>query len=281
MSLEKKSLVVMGIFILVIQLLAISLTPNFEAAGIKAYENPEDPSNSLIFIGFILVFTVFILLLMKFGKEWIIHGMILLTVVFTLYFVFLPFLPGVPSFCIAIGLTALLYMYPEWYVIDGVGILVGAGATTIFGISLGIIPIIILLVFLAIYDAISVYKTKHMITLAEGMMEMKIPVLFVIPKKRGFSLLKNGIKTGEKGDAYVMGLGDAIIPSLLVVSANFFIKESFFFGFINLHALGAMIGTFIGYFFLMFLVGKGKPHAGLPFLNTGAIAGFIIAEIIL
>ena len=42
-----------------------------------------------------------------------------------------------------------------------------AGAASIFGISLTIIPVIILLVILMVYDAISIYKTRS-ITLAEG-----------------------------------------------------------------------------------------------------------------
>ena len=52
----------------------------------------------------------------------------------------------------------------------------------IFGVSLGTVPVILLLVILAVYDAISVYKTKHMITLAEGVIDLKTPILFVIPK---------------------------------------------------------------------------------------------------
>ena len=115
---------------------------------------------------------------------------------------------------------------PEWYVIDTLGILIAAGAASIFGISLGIVPVIILLVLLAIYDAISVYKTRHMITLAEGVMEMKTPILFVIPKKVSYSYIRDGIGKigeGERG-AFIMGMGDLIMPAILVVSANMFLK---------------------------------------------------------
>ena len=38
------------------------------------------------------------------------------------------------------------------------------------------------------------------------------------------------------------------------------------------------MGILIGYVGLMMLVTKGKPQAGLPFLNTGAIIGFLIAS---
>jgi len=37
-----------------------------------------------------------------------------------------------------------------------------------FGISLAIIPTLLLLVVLAVYDYIAVYRTKHMVALAEA-----------------------------------------------------------------------------------------------------------------
>jgi presenilin-like A22 family membrane protease len=170
-------------------------------------------------------------------------------------------------------------------VIDSVGILVGAGAVAIFGISLGVIPVLILLILLAIYDFISVYETKHMIRLAEGVMDLKVPVLFVLPRNRQYSHAKwikdssalKGEEKLQKREAYFMGLGDAVIPSTLVISANFFLTAPSI-GFINIPALGAIVGILIGYFGLMILVTKGKPQAGLPFLNTGAIIGFLVAS---
>jgi len=45
---------------------------------------------------------------------------------------------------------------------------------------------------------------------------------------------------------------------------------------INAPALGALIGTLAGYAMLSRIAGRGKPHAGLPFLNSGAIIGFVV-----
>ena len=167
--------------------------------------------------------------------------------------------------------------YPEWYVIDILGILIAAGAASIFGISLDIIPVIILLVILAVYDAISVYKTKHMITLAEGVMEMKTPILFVIPKNTTYSYIRDGIGKigeGERG-AFILGMGDLIMPSILVVSANVFITAGTSL-FVNIPAFGAIIGSLAGLIVVLWFVNKGKPQAGLPPINSGAIIGFLI-----
>ena len=179
---------------------------------------------------------------------------------------------------LAILSTVLLYKYPEWYVIDGLGILIGAGVAAIFGASLEILPVVILLILLAVYDAISVYKTKHMITLAEGVMDMKTPILFVIPKRRDYSFIKEGIgklETGGERSAFIIGMGDMIMPSILVVSANVFIQGWRLGGMINLPALGAIAGSLAGMVVLLYFVMSGKPQAGLPPLNGGTILGFL------
>ncbi len=271
-------LVGMAIFILVIQLIAILMAEPFEAGGFQAFSEPDSIVNPLMYVGLILAFTLFILIVIKMNQEWFIHLFILLAVGSTMYYVFVALLSNsLVSVSIAAVLTIFIYKFPEWYVIDTIGVIIGAGVTSIFGISLSVIPVMVLLIILAVYDAISVYKTKHMITLAESVMDMKMPILFVIPRRRGFSFLNNS-EIGE-GDAFFMGLGDAIMPSILVVSSNFFI-EAEGIGFINYLSIGTIIGTLCGYMALMSLVGKGKPHAGLPFLNTGAILGFLAASAI-
>ncbi|MGZ4907214.1 MAG: presenilin family intramembrane aspartyl protease PSH, partial [Halobacteriota archaeon] len=207
-----------------------------------------------------------------------------------LYFVYSSLLVSIADigWLIAVAATAmtafLLFYYPEWYVIDLVGILIGAGAAAIFGISLAILPTLILLIALAVYDFVSVYETKHMISLAEGVVDLKLPVLFVLPRNRGYSHIQWTRQAStsqpeeklEKREAFFMGLGDAVIPTVLVISANSFLSGPAL-GFINIPAFGALVGTLAGYVALMVLVLKGKPQAGLPFLNTGAIIGFLVA----
>nr|WP_300609429.1 presenilin family intramembrane aspartyl protease PSH [Methanohalophilus sp.] len=276
----------MGILILIVQVMALILANPMDKLGMQAVEDPQSTANSIYYIAIILLFTLFILIAIKKNIMWIIQLVILAAVASTLYYGFYPLLyllgigeiiAMIPSVFLALGLTVLLYKYPEWYVIDIIGVVIGAAASSIFGISFGIIPAIVLLGLLAIYDAISVYKTKHMIDLAEGIMDLKLPILFVIPKKKDYSFIED--KTTEEGEhkAYFMGLGDAIMPTVLVVSANIFTEYN---GIISPAAAGAMFGTLTGYIALMVLVMRGKPQAGLPFLNTGAIAGYFIGALI-
>ncbi|MDG6243903.1 MAG: presenilin family intramembrane aspartyl protease [Methanolobus sp.] len=284
-------MLVMAGIILVVQITALLLATPMNANDMKAFENPESTANSIFYIGIILVFTFLLLMAIKRNMQWIIQLTILLAVGATMYYVFYALLSlvdisemtnNVISALVAAVLTVLLYKFPEWYVINIIGLIIGAGASAIFGISLSILPVMVLLVLLAVYDAISVYKTKHMIDLAEGVMDLRLPILFVIPKHLRYSFIEDSFKKeeGEEREAFFMGLGDAIMPTILVVSANFFLVQKDatlqFLGFISYPALGAMIGTIAGFVILSILVMKGKPQAGLPFLNSGVILGYII-----
>lgn len=280
----------MAFLMLLVQLIALALSEPFEVNEFKAFSNPEATSNALYWIAVVLVFTLFIFIVIKLNKRWIIQLVILFTVVSTFYYVFFAlfsmFLPLGTNFILtlvlSIGLTALLYKFPEWYVIDFVGIVIGAGASSIFGISLAIRPALILLVLLAVYDYIAVYRTKHMVALAEGVMDLKLPILLVFPKHLGYSFLTEKFDKQER-EAFFMGLGDAVIPTVLVISANTFMKTGYYvfplIGKLNMPAIGAILGMFLGFAVLMGFVMKGKPQAGLPFLNGGVILGFVAGSL--
>lgn len=279
----------MAFMLLLVQLIAIALSKPFEINEFKAFSNPEATSNVIYWIAVILVFTAFIFLVIKLNKKWIIQAFILFTVASTLYYVFfalfstvlIPELNILLTLILSIGLTFILYKFPEWYVVDITGVIIGAGAASIFGISLAIIPTLLLLVLLAVYDYIAVYRTKHMVALAEGVMDLRLPILLVIPKHWSYSFLTEKFDKEER-EAFFMGLGDAVMPTILVVSAYHFIEKTTLplIGAVNIPAIGAMVGTFVGFAVLMGLVMKGKPQAGLPFLNGGVILGYVAGSLL-
>jgi presenilin-like A22 family membrane protease len=84
-------------------------------------------------------------------------------------------------------------------------------------------------------------------------------------------------------EAFFIGLGDAVIPGVLVASAAFF-SPAPQFGLplieLNLPALLALVGTMGGLLVLMRMVMEGKPHAGLPLLNGGAIGGYLAGSLL-
>ncbi len=297
MSNEKKEkstavfpMFLMGGLFVVIHSLSMLITKPFEAQGFSAFEDANDPMNLLVFFAIMLVVTVTILLIAKFWKKQFIQVIILGSIAYTTFFVFYTLLSFVVTANLALLLSVIaaailivaLIKYPEWYIIDLTGIIVGVGAIGIFGISLSIFLVIVLLIGLSIYDAISVYKTKHMIDLADAVMDLKLPVMLVVPKVRTYSLLKEtkGLKEKledkEEREAFFLGLGDIVMPGILVVSALQNIPDNGL-----LVALSVMIGTLIGFAVLMSVVIKGKPQAGLPYLCSGAILGYVVSSYLL
>jgi len=211
------------------------------------------------------------------------------------------------AIAVSVGLMVALLRFPEWYVVNTVGILVGAGVITILGVSFVPVLIMLFMVLAAGYDAWAVYRSKHMLELADTMIGLKLPILLVAPQDKHYSFIAEGDsvmaeKVGDEpadwnavddgpmpaprpikkggGEAMFMGLGDVIFPGMLCISAMTFLPESS--GPLGLAtttwvALCTMFGGLLGYFWLMTYVARGQPQAGLPLLNGGAILGYIVS----
>jgi len=290
-----RSVIVMALIFVVAQLGAMAMVSSVLSEEDAAFENPNDPLIPILYILAMIGFTFAVLYIIKKKREQIVRVVFLGAVVFTIFYVLLVLIlvvdTGVIALIASIGLTAVIAYYlvkkPEWYVIDAAGILVAIGVIGIFGISLQILPVMILLIVLAVYDAISVYGTKHMVALADGVTQMKLPILLVIPKKRGYSYLqakplKQQLDEGGEREAMFMGLGDVIIPGVLIASSLNFLPTEAFAGVSGnlLVALGSLIGAVIGFALLMMFVLKGNPQAGLPLLNGGTIIGYAVAYLV-
>ncbi|OLZ41077.1 hypothetical protein A6E15_08790 [Natrinema saccharevitans] len=331
-----------------VQIGALALVEPFDQSGRQAVENPQDPTNSIFYVGIMLVATALMLAAFRYDLEGLIRLLLVGVSVMISWYVFAELVPAVVepiapagvadalAILVSLAVGAALLWYPEWYVIDAAGIVMGAGAAALFGISFGLLPALLLLSVLAVYDAISVYGTEHMLDLAEGVMDLKIPVVLVVPTTLSYSYLAAGsaedaledesaadggrpvaeredagddvTATAESGDgaaenddgaattddgaspdddvlerdAFFIGLGDAVIPTVLVASAASFLEAGAIAvsGIaLNLAALGASLGTIAGLLVLMYMVIEGRAHAGLPLLNGGAIVGYLLGAL--
>jgi presenilin-like A22 family membrane protease len=290
-----RSVLVMALVFVLAQLGAILMIHSVLGEEYRAFENPNDPLIPIIYILVMVVFTFVILYIIKKRKENVVRIVFLGAVAFTIFYVILVTMSlvdtGIIALVVSIAATAfityLLLKKPEWYVIDASGVLVAIGVIGIFGISLEILPVMILLIVLAVYDAISVYGTKHMVALADGVTQMKLPILLVIPKKKSYSYLtqkplKQQLEEGGEREAMFMGLGDIIIPGVLMASAFNYLPRDLIGGIQGnlIVSLGTILGSVIGFGILMRYVLKGNPQAGLPLLNGGAIVGYMITYLL-
>ncbi|MFQ3344460.1 MAG: presenilin family intramembrane aspartyl protease PSH [Candidatus Poseidoniales archaeon] len=308
-------------------LISLFIQPIYNFEEVRAFG--EEGTTELKFIFFelfmIFLFTVIIIWLARKGLNYLIKGFIMLALGISLFYTIWPIalilrwivmistefdisptLLNMFAILSTIGLMTLLHKFPEWYVVNGVGVLVGAGVITLLGVAFTPILIIIFMIIAAFYDHWAVNKSKHMLELADTMIDLKLPVLLVAPKERGYSFRKENEKimqddnitlkdnshnkTEKKSrDALFMGLGDVIFPGILVISSVTFLPEIGPVVFdmwgeptIPIHlgpmlvGLGTLFGGLCGYLALMTQVARGKPQAGLPLLNGGSILGYII-----
>lgn len=300
------SIAAMAAMLIVSQVVALALAPIFVEFQFQAFPDASNPVNPLIYIGLILGFTAVLMLLFRYRRKniakYVILGAIFLTIALVLliplYLALFPIadvdlrgnVSSVLSFVLAALIIYVLHKYPEWYVVDGVGIAIAGTVTAVLGISFAILPAFLLLLGLAAYDAWAVYRSKHMVTLADEMTSQRLPILLVIPKKASYSYrdqgsIKEQLAKGEEREAMFMGLGDIIIPGTLVVSAYTFLQPP---GFDHVQtvlgvpsnlliAICTLIGALVGFAILMRFVMKGNPQAGLPLLNGGAILGYLVS----
>ncbi len=293
---------------LVVQLGALALVPDFSEAGLQATPDPADPTNTVVYVGAILVMTALMLAAFRYGGDIVVKLVILGTSGMLSWYVFTELLPGPAAIAAAALVPVLLWVHPEWYVLDATGAVIGAAAAGVFGISFGLLPALLLLTVLAVYDAISVYQTEHMLDLASGVMDLNIPVVLVFPLTLDYSVfddeetfadddtedratatdgagesIADATDDGSRG-VFFVGLGDAVMPTVLVASAAFFspapsLGVPFVPG-LNLPALLGMGGTFVGLAVLLRMVFAGEAHAGLPLLNGGTIAGYLLGSVV-
>ena len=200
--------------------------------------------------------------------------------------------PTLAGLVATVLLLILLVVHSEWYVVNTTGVLLGAGVCVMLGVTFVPALAILFMVLAAVYDFWAVYKSKHMLDLADTMVGLRLPILLVAPQGSDYSLIeeteraKRPVPTEPRpvpvdakpgrakqgSEAMFMGLGDIIFPGMLVLSAIQWLDVSAAFEV----AMATLVGSLLGYLALMTYVARGKAQAGLPLLNGGAILGYFI-----
>jgi presenilin-like A22 family membrane protease len=260
---------------------AVALARPYVAAEMQAFSNPSSSANAGLIVVEILVATGLFLLVQRLGYgPTLLRGLLLFVfgyIVAVVASVLVP-LPLPALGAIVLGTALVIYAYPEWWVLDAFAVVGGAGMTAQFGISLTPFPIVLLFVVMAAYDAYSVYVSGHMVDLVEGLNEVKVPMVFVVPDSLSYSVRESGLTGDEDSSPAVLGLGDAFFPGLLAVSAMTYVESPTVLYGMNLPAVGALLGGLVGMTGLHLLLARfERAHAGLPMLNGGVLLGYGLA----
>ncbi|MBD3359670.1 MAG: hypothetical protein GF365_03115 [Candidatus Buchananbacteria bacterium] len=221
------------------------------------------------FIIMFIVATVILLVILKyFKKPWLIQGLFYLAIIEGLLFFSQAFFDW-PNFLYVVAFLLLSWAFYRNIFIHNVIIVLAVSAiAVIFGLNFMPSAVILILLFLAIYDFWAVYKTKHMVKMFSGIAKAKVHFSLIIPQS--FKSLFKKTKTVSPSIEFMfLGTGDLALPAILVVSS---LKIS------QLTALLTALGAVCGFVFLyiLFITQKKRaPMPGLPPIILGTLLGFL------
>ncbi|MFH1224601.1 MAG: presenilin family intramembrane aspartyl protease [Candidatus Diapherotrites archaeon] len=177
-------------------------------ATIAPGKGPEEVENSAWLFGYILGFTAILLVAIKYLRERLLYILLKafesLAIFGTSTLVFASFFNNLLVVLPAAGLVALRNIYSKNLMLRNVtSVLATAGAGALLGVSLGILPVLVFLILLALYDFIAVFKTKHMVTLAKAVTKKNLSFTYAMP-------------TPEH--TFELGTGDMVMPLMFAVS---------------------------------------------------------------
>ncbi len=169
-------------------------------------------------------------------------------------------------------IISFLVLRTKIVLIHNIGIilaLAGIGAT--LGVSLTPISVVFILLILSFYDIIAVYKTRHMIKMAQDMIKSQAIFGLVLPQEmKGWFENLEKVRPGEQ--FVILGSGDIVMPLVLISSV------------IPFHGLASglivlafsLAGMFLTY--VLFMNQKTrKPMAALPPIAVMSIIGYIVS----
>lgn len=219
---DRKLAAQLVVLFLITQALGLYVGMSLIAADVHATiitENPEDIGNSIALFAYILVFTAILLVVVAYLKRYIyliFKALETLAVFATSLIVFAAlgsFLPLPQALVWAMDLVVLVaalavvilrIIYAKHIWLRNVSSVIAvAGAGALIGVSLGVLPVLVFLVLLAVYDFIAVFKTKHMVTLAKSLTKKNLSFTYAMPTPK---------------HTFELGTGDMVIPLAFAVS---------------------------------------------------------------
>lgn len=281
---------------------------NISSGQIQTFSEEEQEYSWLYLMIGVLIGTLIIFALIKFKMGFLFKYWFLFVVAYTIIIALSAYLPFFLALALGVMLGLLRVFKPNFFIHNITEMLIYTGLLIVLLDFLVLIPAIILLIVISIYDMIAVWKSKHMIKLAEFQNESKLfaglcvpysskNIKMSFPKKSSFSIKNNTAKNKkemgkdhkkksvghDKVSTAILGGGDIAFPLLFSSAVMKYLIESFKFV-----VLDAMLMTFIisitatiSLSILFFKAKKGKFYPAMPFLTAGCFVGFGIIGLIL
>ncbi len=187
----------------------------------------ESVWNSFYIIGSIIIATIVLLLIIKYIRKLPILKILEHIVVFLTLSLFISlFIQDIFAILIAVFLIIIKELWKNFLLRNLiVSIMVGFIGGYI-AYALGILPIVVLLLLVAIYDYIAVFKTKHMVYLAQNIVDKNTVFTYELrtsdkPLQKTVENV-NSISSNKKiKSKFDLGTGDFALPLIAIVKFTF------------------------------------------------------------
>lgn len=233
-------------------------------------ENTDAPENAFYFFLYILFGAIMLVILMKYFFRWawlfkLLEFFLIATASSLVFYSFGRLAFGyVESMALGI-VVGLLFSAAKWFqqsLKNAAAIIATAGVGAIFGISLGIFPVMLFLVLLAVYDYVAVFISKHMVKMAD----------FLIKRNLAFTVTAREKLPGKKEKRIDLGTGDLIAPIMFEVAAMpLGLMASLF----------VLVGAVVSLSIFLFLVWKRRlVLPAIPPIVAGCLVFFFLGQLL-
>lgn len=255
--------------------LALGIFVSLQYTGALAQIPQIEPStiNPIDLIGFFVVLAaVWVGSRIPRFANWLFWIFLSLLIISGTQIVALPFVPLPWDMILAVGLFALFLTLKNVLIHDIAIIFAIAGVGAFIGLEITPSMAILAFIFLSFYDIIAVYKTRHMVHMAEGMIRSGAIFGFIIPATfKLFFASRDEAKARVGDDFMILGSGDIGLPMIFVSSL---VRQSLSEAIIV--AIAAMLGLLLTHILFMSQT-KRQPMAALPPIATMTILGYVLS----
>lgn len=254
---------------------------------LPGFERPQVANKSTSFVPItvaILIGTALIFLIIKFRKPIILRVWFFLVIWLCLAFAFYAFIPHPFIVLLALMLAVWKIFRPNILVHNFTELFIYGGLAAIFVDIINVFAAFMLLALISVYDAIAVWKTKHMVALARFQTDSKVFAGLFIPYDlkgaKSQIKLRHAPKTSKKKvkthKVAVLGGGDVGFPLIFagVVMKEAMLVEPMMQAFLK--TLLIPVFATAALYLLLYLGEKDKFYPAMPFISAGCFIGYVM-----
>ncbi|MBI2654507.1 hypothetical protein HYX02_06925 [Candidatus Woesearchaeota archaeon] len=250
-------------------------------------ERPEVKNQSASFIYImlaVLIGTLLLLFIVKTNITLIWKLLFFLSVSITLSVALAAFLNVYVAGILAV-VVSLLRLYKPNAIIHNISeIFIYGGIAAILVNIFNLFAAFMLLAVISIYDYIAVFKTRHMIKLAEFQSKSKVFAGLFIPYEKGKISMKQTAQKLQtkkpKLKVAVLGGGDIGFTLIFagVVMKGLMLKEAVLIGFLKTMIIPVFVS--IALLFLLLKGQENKFYPAMPVLSLGCVLGYLVVLVV-